>query len=105
MIIKPANKSHRGWTLVEMMVATGVFAIAGLALSTIFIFSIRSFAALENYCTLDRQNRVAMDKLTLEIRQAKQVVSYDTNATSLTILNGDNDQVTYSFNSGLKQMT
>jgi len=99
------RRTKLGWTLVEMMVATGIFSLSSLALATIFIFSIRSFAAMTNYSILDRENRYAMDTLTREIRQAKQVTGYVTNAggNSLSILNGDGQTVTYSFTSANKQ--
>lgn len=94
------RRGKRGWTLVEMMVATGLFSISSLALGTIFIFSIKSFASMANYASLDRENRAAMDKLTREIRQAKQVTGFVTNSlgNSLSIRNGDGQEVTYSFN-------
>src|SRR6476620_4165278 len=100
MFIKRASRSRKqGWTLVEMMVSIGVFSIAGLALSTIFIFSIRSFAALSNYATLDRENRYAMDTITRELRQAKKVTNYTTNgSSSISILSGDDQNITYTFN-------
>lgn len=106
MYIKPASKSRRAWTLVEMMFAVAIFAISGLALSTIFMFSIRSYAAMANYAVLDQKNRQAMDKLTYEIRQAKSVVDYSngTNTSSLTITNGDNLQVTYTFDASNQQV-
>jgi len=107
MFTKPAQKNQTGWTLVEMIVATGVFSISRLALATIFLFCIRSFAAMTNYATLDKCNRHAMDIVTAEIRQAQQVLSYASNATStsLTILNGDGVNVTYAFDSTRQQFT
>jgi len=107
MFIRPDRKLHKGWTLAEMMVATGVFSISGLALATIFLFCIRSFAAMTNYATLDKCNRHAMDIVTAELRQAQQVLSYSSNATStsLTILNGSGVNVTYGFDSTKQQFT
>ena len=100
-----AVRNGAAFTLVEMMVSVAVFSIVGLALMTIYVYSIRSFAALTNYSMLDKENRLAMDKMTFEIRQAKQIVNYTTNgSSSLTILNGNNDTVTYSFDPTLKQM-
>ncbi|MEY2429368.1 MAG: hypothetical protein QOJ40_2253 [Verrucomicrobiota bacterium] len=105
MYIRRRAEPRSAWTLVEMVAALGVFSISGLALCTIFVYSIRSFAALNNYCTLDRANRQAMDLLTGEIRQAKQVTNYSTNGTStLTILNGNGQTVTYTFSPTTKQM-
>lgn len=96
MFIKPARKSHDAFTLVEAVVAMGVFSISGLALAAIFLFSIHSFAAIANYSTLEQANRTAMDKLTAEIRQARAVVAVSTN--SITIIDGDGISITYHFN-------
>ena len=88
-----------------MLLGVAIFAVSGLGLSTMYIYSIRSFAALTNYSTLDRENRYAMDLLTREIRQAKQVVDYSTNGNNtLTLINGDTQTVTYSFSPITKQM-
>ncbi|HWX21351.1 MAG TPA: prepilin-type N-terminal cleavage/methylation domain-containing protein [Candidatus Binatia bacterium] len=101
MYIKPVTKPRRGYTLVEMMVAVGVFSISGMALASIFIFTTRSFAALSNYAMLDQANRQTMDQVTREIRQAAVFQNYTSNATSrtLTILTGDSNTVSYTFDS------
>src|SRR5262249_29260206 len=59
------------------------------------------------YSVLDQKNRQAMDQLTYEIRQARKVIDYVTNATSssLVITNGDGDRVTYTFNSANQKVT
>ena len=107
MFTRPVRQSKTGWTLVELMVATGIFSISGLALATIFLFCVRSFAAMTNYATLDKCNRHAMDIVTSEIRQAQKVLNYSSNATStsLTILNGGGVNVTYAFDSTKQQFT
>lgn len=107
MYFKPAAKTNRAWTLVEAVVATGIFSISGLALATIFLFCIRSFAAMTNYATLDKCNRHAMDIVTAEIRQAQKVLNFSSNSTStsLTILNGTGVNVTYAFDSTKQQFT
>jgi prepilin-type N-terminal cleavage/methylation domain-containing protein len=107
MFIKAAIPATRAYTLVEIMVAVAIFSISALALATIFLFSIRSYAAMANYAVLDQKNRQAMDQLTYEIRQARNVVNYVTNATtsSLTITNGTGDQVTYTFDATQQSVT
>jgi len=101
MSINPASRAQVAYTLVETMVGVAVFSLAAMALATIFLFSIRSYAAMANYALLDQKNRQAMDQLTYEIRQAQKVVDYVTNATSssLIITNGSGVRVTYTFNS------
>jgi len=107
MSINSAIPATRAYTIVEIMVAVAVFSISALALATIFLFSIRSYAAMANYSLLDQKNRQAMDQLTYEIRQARKVVDYVTNASSssLIITNGSGDQVTYTFDSSQQSVT
>ena len=102
MYIKAPSGIKSAWTLLEMMVALGIFSLGGLALMSLYVFSSRSFAAMANYAMLDISNRQAMDQLTREIREAKQVSDYTTNANmaSITILTGGSNThtVTYLFN-------
>jgi type II secretory pathway component PulJ len=104
MSIKPRIRAKGGWTLAEMIVATGVFSISGLALASLFVFGIRSFAAMSNYAILDKANRQAMDKLTAEVREAVKVTAYSNNPPALTIMNPDGVSVTYSFDPNTKRM-
>src|SRR5438552_1060371 len=100
MFISPAQKSRRAWSLLEMMVAMAIFTVVGLAMMSLYLFSSRSLASLANYAALDISNRQAMDQLTYEIRQAKKITDYGTNATtsSITLLNGDGESIQYLFN-------
>jgi len=106
MYIKLTPSSDRAWSLIDLMMGMAVFAIASLALGTIFMFSIRSYAAMANYAVLDQYNRQAMDQLTYEIRQAPQVLGYPSNATSrsLSIVNGSGVNVTYTFDSSKQRV-
>ncbi len=107
MCIKLAPKARQGWTLLEMMIAVGIFSLVGMALMGTYIFSVKSMASLYSYAVLDAYNRQAMDQLTQEIRQAQRVVAYTTN--SITILTANEDgstgpMVCYSFNPTSKKM-
>jgi prepilin-type N-terminal cleavage/methylation domain-containing protein len=105
MFTKPGIHSKRAFTLVEMAVAVGVFAIGSAMALSVFVFCLRSFAAMSNYAILDMENRQALDKLTREIRQAQEVTSYSTNPPSLTILGGSGSAITYAFDPTQKIMT
>jgi prepilin-type N-terminal cleavage/methylation domain-containing protein len=101
MCIKPGRKSEQGFTLIEVLVASGIFAIAAAAIMTLFSFSTRTFAAMANYAKLDQINRTALDKLTKELRQTYHVNYVTTN--SITFLLPTNTasgyiSVTYRFN-------
>jgi type II secretory pathway pseudopilin PulG len=107
MCIKTSRKATSAWTLVEMMVAVGIFALVGMSLMGVYIFSIKSMASMYSYALLDASNRQAMDLLTREIRQSKRVLAYSTN--SITILTANDDgsagpSVRYYFSPGTKKM-
>ena len=105
MFFRSRRKTKRAWTLVEMMVAVTVFSVSSAALATLFIFCIRSFASMANYASLDQENREALDMLTKEIRESRQVRDYLTNPPTIILLRGDGREVTYSFSSSTRQMT
>jgi hypothetical protein len=106
MFIKVTPKACRGWTLPEMMVAVGIFSLSGMALLGTYIYSVKSMASMYSYALLDAANRQAMDKLTSEIRQSKNVLAYTTN--SITVLTAREDGTTvpvrYAFDGNRKRM-
>ncbi len=103
MFIKLRHR-RAAWTMVETMVATGLFSLFSVAFLMTYVFSVRSFTAISNYSLLDSKNRQAMDLLTREIRQALKVNSYTANPATLSIVNGDGDTVIYSFDPDARQM-
>jgi hypothetical protein len=95
------RRAQGGWTLPEMLMATGLFSLTGLAMMGIWLFCIRGFASMYNYAYLDQYNRQAMDQLTREIRQSKDVLSVTTNSITIQSANDDGStgpRVTYEFN-------
>ncbi len=82
------SRSTWAWTLVEMMIGTGVGSLVLIAASQITLFTARSFVAMGNYNDLDRASRNALDVMCSEIRGAKSVGSFATNQLVLTNLDG-----------------
>ena len=97
MFIRPKTTPAAAWTAVELVIATAIFSIAMAAFASFYMFSIRSYAGLANYVALDKENRQAMDLVTKEIRQAQLLSGVTTTPPTVTILNGDGLNVTYSF--------
>ncbi len=67
--------SQSAMTLVEMMVATAIGSIAFLALASLTLFSARSFSSLADYSDLNRSSRMALDRISREIRQSRGLLS------------------------------
>ena len=105
MFIKRKSRTG-GFSLVEMMMALGIFSLVGGAVAMAYVFSLRSFQALSNYAQLDQQNRMAMDMITREIREANSIVSYKNgNNAQISLVDGNGGNITYSFSKAGKTMS
>src|SRR5215470_12765314 len=94
MEFKRSNHNRgRGFTLVEMMVAVAVGCLLLAALATLYVFSMRSFAAMANYSDLNQKSRYASDIVTRDIRSALNVVSATPSLAAATqiVLNEPDD--------------
>ena len=109
MYFKISKKSRLAFTVMEVLIASTLFGIAGLALGSVYLFSTRTFAALANYSTLDQNNRNAMDRMTKEIRECDKIMSVTTNADgniiAINLINSDGNSVTYSFDTQNQNLT
>jgi prepilin-type N-terminal cleavage/methylation domain-containing protein len=83
----------RGFTLVEMMIALAIGSTVLTSLALLVTYTSRSFAAMINYVDLDQRSRNALDRLSMEIRQADRLMSSTTN------------QLTFSYNGGTLSYT
>ncbi len=100
---KRAERSGAGFTLIEALMAAGVTALVFLVVTSVAMFSGRSFAALANYVELDDHNRIAMDQLTRDLRQCNRVTA--ATSTSLTLEDPDGSTISYNYSSSLRTLT
>src|SRR6185503_1092886 len=91
------SKRRAAFTLVEFMVASVLTIIVLGAVLSFFLFSSRSFVALNNYVDLDQQTQLALDKMSREIRQVNMLTSYSpTNNLTFQDYDGATLQYVYS---------
>lgn len=90
-------------SLPEFLVASGISAIVVTVVVTLIVYSARSFAAMANYASLDRASRNALDTMSKEIRQTKELTS--STANSLTFLDYDNGTLAYTYDSSARTLT
>lgn len=99
LLCQPTSKRGRaGMTLLELMIATAIASIVLAALASLSLFSARSFVAMGNYADLDQASRLALDKVSREIRQTRALTYYAPNR--LTFLDADGtSSLTYRWDS------
>ncbi len=69
---------RRGMSLVEMMIALGVGLLVLTLVAALSVYALRSFTAMGNYADLEARSRMALDRITRDLRHATGVVNYDT---------------------------
>jgi prepilin-type N-terminal cleavage/methylation domain-containing protein len=94
---KSPRRSRSGFTLMELMVATGLGVIVFAAVAVGSVFSARSFMAMGNYAELDGASRNALDVMSREIRQTKGLAAFATNQLTFKDYDGATN-LTYSWN-------
>jgi len=102
---KSAEPRRRGFVLSELLVVMGVSTILLVALAAVSMFSGRSFAAIFNYVDLDDANRVAMDQLSRDIRQANRVTAFSTNYLYLEDGDPGLSAIKYDYSPSLRTLT
>lgn len=90
------NRERSGFTLVEAMFAMATGLVLAAAVAVLYLYSSRSFLALNNYTDMNLLSQLALDKMSKDIRQAKMVTVWTNNSISLTDVNGNALQFTYN---------
>ena len=88
--------ARAGFLLSEFLVTFGITTMLFLTIAAVAVFSGKNFVALANYVELDDHNRIAIDTLTRDLRQCKQVTG--STSTSLTIEDSDGTTIAYNYN-------
>lgn len=99
------DKKKAGFTLTELMVAVGLGGLVMLSCAGFVMYASRSYVAMSNYSSLDRQGQLATDRFTQQVRQVKRLTSYNTDTngviTTLTFNDYDDQPLTFTYNPSL----
>ena len=82
--IKLRRRAQAAFTLVELLVASGMAALASAAIIALACFTARGFVAMTNYTDMALGSRMALDKMALSIRQMSSLTAYATNSITLS---------------------
>jgi Tfp pilus assembly protein PilW len=114
MYLNGASKTTSGkrgraaFTLVETLVAAAIGVLLCAGILSFWLYTSRSLIAMANYTDMDRQNQIALDTMTSQIRQVNQLSNYVTTngtITSLTFQDYDNAPLTFAFSPATRTLT
>jgi len=85
---KNKNKiNHKGYSLIELMVAMAILSFVVIGLVTLFTGGTRSWISGQNQLQAQREARMTMDRMVKEIREGKSVISGNDNAVTISFPN------------------
>jgi Tfp pilus assembly protein PilW len=94
-------RSARGFTLVELLVSTGLSAIILVGVLGAVLMITRNGYLLHNYIDMEKQARLALETFAVDARIAESVVwqraSDTAPLTGLTLINPDGGRATYTY--------
>lgn len=101
--LRSRQRRTRGFTLVELLVATSLTAILTAAIMSSFIFILRAERSLANYAEMNTQARRLLEQLGRDARSAADVTNTTTTGITMRVpsnLSGTLQDVTYTYNAG-----
>ena len=97
------KRARLAMTLIEVMIATSIGTLILAAAGSLMIYNARSLAALSNYADLDRYSRGAVDKLSQDIRQATDLISFTTTELQFNSSRGRSN-ITYTYSPSSREL-
>ena len=90
------KRERQAFTLIEVMVASGLAVLVLFVVVILSMFSSRSFAAIANYVQMDQISQMALDKMSREVRQARRVTAVA--GDRLAFEDNDRNPVSFVYN-------
>jgi prepilin-type N-terminal cleavage/methylation domain-containing protein len=84
-----------GFTLVELLIASGLSGLLLVVLLSLSLYTARGFASVTNSIDLNARSRLAIDRIGQKLRQASAVQSYSPTSVTVTY---SGQPLTYSYN-------
>ena len=92
------GRAAAAFTLMELMIATGLGMLMLAVMVWVVLFGTRSFAAMDNYLDLDQKSESTLDHLSREIRQADHLTAFSSSSLSFVDNTGATVQYQYDNN-------
>ncbi len=90
------------FTIIEVLIASSAAVVVAIGIASFTMFSARTFVAMGNYTDLNEADRIAIDKMSKDIRQAHSVTAMSSN--SLTFNDVSNNSLQFTYNASAQQL-
>lgn len=97
-----STRRRAGFTIPEVLIASTLALVIGIAIAAFTVFSTRTFVAMGNYTDMNEQSRLALDKMSKDIRQARELTSYS--PTNLNFLDVNTNSLQFVYNGTAREL-
>jgi prepilin-type N-terminal cleavage/methylation domain-containing protein len=99
------KNKRAAFTLVEVLMTLAVGSLVFLVVAALTIYSAKSFASITNYTDLNQTSRMALDKITKEIRRTRGLMSATSNTLVFRLDTPGSNTLTYIYNQTNQTLT
>ncbi len=73
----------RAFTLAELLVATAIASVLFGSIASLMLYTARSFRGVSHYVDMSAESRLALDRMSGEIRRSRRLIAFTTNSLTL----------------------
>lgn len=95
-------RRQRASTLVELLITVGISSIILAASGSLMLYTARSLEGISNYLEMATESRLALDRMSREIRKADRLISHSTNQL---VFDYEGSPLAYTYDADGKRMT
>lgn len=93
----PIKKNNKGLTLIELIVAMAIFAIAGIAISAFIVFATRNFATSNTNVKLQYEQQIVVNRVRDMVLETSRGLNFNETDNKLLVMS-DNPDTTFDSN-------
>ncbi|MAG44629.1 hypothetical protein CL633_01945 [bacterium] len=91
----------RGFTIIEVVIVSGLSALLFLTLAGVFLFGQRVFNKNSNLSEIIQNSRVAMDRISRELRQANVITTFEGDNVEIMFEDGHTNNSCTDYNNDI----
>jgi hypothetical protein len=77
------RRASRGVSLVELLIAASLAAVLLGSTASLMLYTARSFRGISNYVDMSAESRLALDKMSSEIRRSNRLIAFTSSSLTL----------------------
>jgi prepilin-type N-terminal cleavage/methylation domain-containing protein len=87
--------NNNGFTLIELLTVCTILSVVVASMFMFYFSGMKLWAVGNQKVELQQHGRIAMNRMTRELRQAKEIIASDSNTGEISFVNLNGDQIKF----------